>query len=94
MQAARTMIETEELKPKQRQTLRSLLTDFSRWSELIESKPQGELAEIILEESGYTDLWRKERPPMPRAVSKISRNSSARWRSSPISAVSSNIFRW
>jgi len=35
--------------------------DFSRWSELIESKPQGELAEIILEESGYTDLWRKEK---------------------------------
>jgi DNA helicase-2/ATP-dependent DNA helicase PcrA len=61
MQAARTMVETEELKPKQRQTLRSLLTDFSRWSELIESKPQGELAEIILEESGYTDLWRKEK---------------------------------
>jgi DNA helicase-2/ATP-dependent DNA helicase PcrA len=61
MQAARTMVETEELKPKQRQTLRSLLTDFSRWSALIESKPQGELAEIILEESGYTDLWRKEK---------------------------------
>ena len=61
MQAARTMVETEELKPKQRQTLRSLLTDFSRWSALIELKPQGELAEIILEESGYTDLWRKEK---------------------------------
>jgi DNA helicase II / ATP-dependent DNA helicase PcrA len=28
---------------------------------LIGTKPQGELAEIILEESGYTDMWRKER---------------------------------
>ncbi|SFK47073.1 ATP-dependent helicase [Methylocapsa palsarum] len=61
MQAAAAMVETEELKPKQRQTLRGLLSDFSRWSSLIDSKPQGELAEMILEESGYTDLWRKDR---------------------------------
>ncbi|MCI0600840.1 MAG: UvrD-helicase domain-containing protein [Beijerinckiaceae bacterium] len=61
MQAAAAIVDTEELKPKQRQTLRGLLMDFSRWSQLIEAKPQGELAEIILEESGYTDMWRKER---------------------------------
>jgi DNA helicase-2/ATP-dependent DNA helicase PcrA len=61
MQAAQTIIETEELKPRQRQTLRDLLADFSRWSGLIEAKPQGELAEIVLEESGYTDMWRKEK---------------------------------
>jgi DNA helicase-2/ATP-dependent DNA helicase PcrA len=60
-QSARNMVETEELKPKQRQVLRDLLADFSRWSALIDQKPQGELAEIILEESGYTDLWRKDR---------------------------------
>jgi DNA helicase II / ATP-dependent DNA helicase PcrA len=59
--AAAALIETEELKPKQRQALRSLLSDLSRWSTLIGSKPQGELAEIILEESGYIDMWRKER---------------------------------
>ncbi len=47
--------------PRQRQTLRGLLADFSRWSGLIETKPQGELAEIVLEESGYTDMWRKEK---------------------------------
>lgn len=61
IQAATALVETEELKPKQRQTLRNLLTDFSRWASLIETKPQGELAEIILEESGYTDMWRKDR---------------------------------
>ncbi len=61
MQAARNMIETEELKPKQRQTIRALLTDFDRWSSLIDQKPQGELAETILEESGYTDMWQKDR---------------------------------
>ena len=36
----------EELKPKQRQTLRDLLTDFARWASLIDTKPQGELAEM------------------------------------------------
>jgi DNA helicase II / ATP-dependent DNA helicase PcrA len=61
MQAAQTIVETEELKPRQRQALRDLLADFSRWSGLIAAKPQGELAEIILEESGYTDMWRKEK---------------------------------
>ncbi len=61
MQAAATIVETEELKPRQRQTLRDLLADFSRWSGLIEAKPQGELAEIVLEESGYTDMWRTEK---------------------------------
>ena len=43
MQAAQFMVETDELKPKQRQVLRGLLSDFSRWAGLIDSKPQGEL---------------------------------------------------
>ncbi len=61
MQAAQFMVETDELKPKQRQVLRGLLNDFARWTALIDQKPQGELAEMILEESGYTDMWRKDR---------------------------------
>jgi DNA helicase II / ATP-dependent DNA helicase PcrA len=61
MQSVRLMVETEELKPKQRQVLRDLLSDFARWRSLIDAKPQGELAETILEESGYTDMWKKDR---------------------------------
>ena len=61
MQAARVLVETEELKPKQRQTLRALLADFQRWSSLVGQKPHHELAEMILEESGYTDMWQKDR---------------------------------
>ena len=59
--AARVLVETEELKPKQRQTLRDLLADFARWASLIDGKPQGELVETILEESGYTQMWQKDR---------------------------------
>jgi DNA helicase-2/ATP-dependent DNA helicase PcrA len=61
MHAARMLIETEEFKPKQRQALRALMGDFDRWSSLLESKPHNELAEMVLEESGYTDMWQKDR---------------------------------
>ena len=61
MQSARLLTETEELKPKQRQTLRALISDFDRWSGMLDSTPHHELAETILEESGYTDLWQKDR---------------------------------
>src|ERR1700730_859855 len=61
MQAAETIVETEELKPRQSPPLRALLAHFFRCAGLIETKPQGELAEIVLEESGYTDMWRKEK---------------------------------
>ena len=60
-QAARAIVETEELKPKPRGALRDLLAQFSRWSGMIEATPHHELAETILEESGYTDMWQKDR---------------------------------
>ncbi len=61
MQAARALVETEELRAKPRGALRALLADFSRWSNEIETKPHYELAEQILEESGYTDFWKQEK---------------------------------
>ena len=61
MATARMMVETEEIKPKQRQTLRALLDDFDRWWAAIGTMPHATLAETILEESGYTDFWQKDR---------------------------------
>src|SRR5271170_225659 len=61
MRAARTMIESEELKARPRQLLRDLLQSFERWSALVERKPHDELAQIVLEESGYVDMWKAER---------------------------------
>ncbi len=61
LEAVRRLIETDELKPKPRGALRELAASFGRWSSLIETMKQGELAEQILEESGYTDMWQKER---------------------------------
>jgi len=61
MEAARALIETDELRPKPRQTLRDLLTAFARWSRMAENLPQSEVAQTVLEESGYTEMWQKER---------------------------------
>jgi DNA helicase II / ATP-dependent DNA helicase PcrA len=61
MEAARAVVETEELKPKARSSLRDLLAAFDRWRAQREALPHGELAEIILDESGYTEMWQKDR---------------------------------
>jgi DNA helicase-2/ATP-dependent DNA helicase PcrA len=61
LQAARVLVETEELKAKPRAILRALTKDFERWSGLAETMAHNELAETILEESGYTDMWQKDR---------------------------------
>jgi DNA helicase-2/ATP-dependent DNA helicase PcrA len=61
LQAARVVVESDELKPKARTTLRELVEAFGRWSGRAESMPQGELAELVLEESGYTEMWQKDR---------------------------------
>lgn len=63
MEAARLLIETDELKPKVRTTLRDLLNSFNRWSSLLGHEEHSEIAQQVLEESGYTDMWRKEKTP-------------------------------
>src|SRR3712207_2017937 len=61
MQAARFIVETEELKPKARSALRDLLAAFARWRTLVEQHPHSEAAQTILEESGYTEMWQRDR---------------------------------
>ena len=60
-EAARAMVETDEFKPKPRGALRDLLVMFDRWSAQKDALPHTELAEIVLDECGYTDMWQKDR---------------------------------
>ena len=60
-EAARAMVETDELKPKPRGALRGVLDSFDRWRKQRDALPHNELAEIILDESGYTEMWQKDR---------------------------------
>jgi DNA helicase II / ATP-dependent DNA helicase PcrA len=60
-EAARAVIETDELKPKARGGLRDVITSFDRWRAQREVTSHTELAEIVLDESGYTEMWQKDR---------------------------------
>ena len=60
-EAARAVVETDELKPKARGSLRSLIASFDRWRAQREVTSHTELAEIVLDESGYTEMWQKDR---------------------------------
>ena len=60
-EAARIMVESDELKPKPRGTLRGLMESFERWRKQKETLPHTELAELVLDESGYTEMWQKDR---------------------------------
>jgi len=61
MQATRALIETDELKPRPRGSLRDLVAAFDRWRAQKDALPHTELTEIVLDESGYTEMWQKDR---------------------------------
>src|SRR5207248_2698450 len=61
LQATRTVIETDALKPKPRGALRDFVAAFDRWHAQKDTMPHADLARIILDESGYTDMWQKDR---------------------------------
>jgi DNA helicase-2/ATP-dependent DNA helicase PcrA len=60
-EAASQLSATDEMKPKPRLALRDLMAAFERWRAKKDSMPHTELAEIVLDESGYTDMWQKDR---------------------------------
>ena len=60
-EAARAMVATDELKPKPRGALRGLLDSIERWRKQRDNLPHTQLAEIVLDESGYTEMWQKDR---------------------------------
>ena len=69
MQAARELTETEELKPKVRRTLRDLMDQFDGWRRRLPTMPHTELAQLILDESGYTQMWKQD--PNPQSHTRL-----------------------
>ncbi|HEX6980331.1 MAG TPA: UvrD-helicase domain-containing protein [Alphaproteobacteria bacterium] len=59
--SARALVETDDLKPQARNALRRLLDDFTRWSAQLETMHHAELAQLILDESGYTAMWQADK---------------------------------
>jgi DNA helicase II / ATP-dependent DNA helicase PcrA len=61
--AAEELVKTDELPNKTRAALRGLIESFSRWRQSLANLPHTELAEIILDESGYTEMWQNDKSP-------------------------------
>jgi DNA helicase-2/ATP-dependent DNA helicase PcrA len=61
--AAARLIGTDELKPQARSALARLLADFARWRGELAAMAHADLARQILDESGYTEMWQRDRSP-------------------------------
>ncbi|PLS23481.1 ATP-dependent helicase [Neptunicoccus cionae] len=65
LEGARIVVSQGGLSAKARAALRELIEGFDRWSALIREDKTShiEIAEQMLEESGYTDHWRNDKTP-------------------------------
>jgi DNA helicase-2/ATP-dependent DNA helicase PcrA len=61
--AAAALALSDELAARTRNSLVTLLQSFARWRSLLDTLPHTELAEIILDESGYAQMWQNDRSP-------------------------------
>ena len=61
--AATQLVQTEELKPAARRALNGFIQSVERWRGLMPSMTHTELAELVLDESGYTAMWQADKSP-------------------------------
>ena len=61
--AAIDLVQTEELRPAARHALGSFVQDIKRWRDLAGSTHQADLAKMMLDESGYTQMWQLDKSP-------------------------------
>ena len=66
-QAAREIVETEEIAGKARRSLTNLIASFERWRGEVETQRHTDLAEMILDESGYTAMWQADKSPQAQS---------------------------
>jgi DNA helicase-2/ATP-dependent DNA helicase PcrA len=59
--AAGRLVETDELTPRARGSLSRLLDDFDRWRASAQAMTPSALAEVMLDESGYTAMWQNNK---------------------------------
>ncbi|HWA43420.1 MAG TPA: UvrD-helicase domain-containing protein [Hypericibacter adhaerens] len=62
-EAALRLVGTDELKPAAKKALGRFMEDLERWRGFARDLPHTELAERLLDESGYTAMWQNDRSP-------------------------------
>jgi DNA helicase II / ATP-dependent DNA helicase PcrA len=63
IEAGRGLIAGDRLKPASRKAIALLIRDLDRWRDRSASLPHTELAQMILDESGYTAMWQADKSP-------------------------------
>jgi len=63
MEAAVEIIDTDELRGQTRKSLMGLIEDMARWRSLREGMTPADLAAQVLDESGYTEMWQRDKAP-------------------------------
>ncbi len=61
--AAREIADTDEVPPKARKSLAALAQDFARWTDSAKHIPHTDLAEMVLDECGYTEMLKLDKSP-------------------------------
>ena len=61
VQAIRELITTDELKPRPKKTFTDLMIDFDRWRVEAQDHSPADLMDIVLDESGYTEMWKLDK---------------------------------
>jgi len=59
--AAAVIVETDELRPKPRAALKALTDGFERWRGLLKTVAHGDVVGVMLDDSGYSEMWRKDK---------------------------------
>ena len=62
-EAVHRLLDTDELQSRARGALRRVMEDFRRWRGQLDAMSHGELAGLVLDESGYTGMWQESRLP-------------------------------
>ena len=55
------LLGTDELKGAAKNSLRRFLTDLERWQRCLQTMTPAELAQMVLDESGYTQMWMQDK---------------------------------
>jgi DNA helicase-2/ATP-dependent DNA helicase PcrA len=61
LRAAQDLIATDELRPQARKSVGDLIESFARWRAMAERAPLPELLETVLDESGYSEMWQRDK---------------------------------
>ena len=62
-EAIQQIISTDELRPSLKNTLEGLLKQFERWRTEVNSMEHSEFCAMVLDESGYMEMWQKDKSP-------------------------------